>query len=197
MDNNKKHIEKLHKQIDINLGKGMGNEILNGFDDITGNETPDEIAKWATKLTERLEEKIDKEKLKHIREECACIKANKYSAYNKKYFPELRRMNPDNDNLYLKSIAEFMNKRGRCGKKVEYVNGEIISHFSFGKSCVCYVIKGGWKKPPSTTWCNCCVGTIKSIYQFVFDDKICNTDIVETFATGGKDCIFRTWYTKE
>lgn len=40
-----------------------------------------------------------------------------------------------------------------------------------------------------------CQGTLKSIYQFVFSEKECHMDIVETFATGGADCIFETWYT--
>jgi len=196
MDNAKKHIEKMHKYIDAKLGKGKGSELLAGFEEITGNESPKEIAKWAASLSKHLELNIDEKDLIEIREECACIKANKYSAYAKKYFPEIRKNNTDDEN-YLKAVAEFMNGRGRCGKKVEYVDGEIISHFGFGNKCVCYVIKGGWERPPSTTWCRCCCGTIKSIYQFVFPEKVCHIDIVETFATGGKDCVFRTWYAKK
>jgi hypothetical protein len=95
------------------------------------------------------------------------------------------------------AVVKFMNTRGRCGKKQVYINGEIISHFSFGKSCVCSVIKGGWEKPPSTTWCRWCAGSVKSIYQYVFENKICHIDIIETFVTGGKDCVFRTWYTNK
>jgi hypothetical protein len=195
MDNIKKHFDKLKKAIDIKLGKGKGIEILSEFDSLAGSETPDEIGRWANDVCSHLESTINTDDLVAIREECACIKANKYSAYNKKYFKELRAVHPNDDMAYLKAVAEFMNGRGRCGKKVEFVDEEIISHFGFGDSCVCYVIKGGWKKPPSKTWCRCCQGTLKSIYQFVFNDKICHMYIVETFATGGNDCVFSTWFT--
>ncbi|MDF2589299.1 MAG: hypothetical protein K0S41_3140 [Anaerocolumna sp.] len=193
MDNAKKHCEKLKKYINQYLGKGQADEILSGLDELTGEETPEQCAVWACKVNERLEKQIDSDILIQIREECACIKANKYSPYVK-YFKEIREKN-DNDEDYLKAIAEFLNGRGRCGKKVEYIDGKIFSHFEFGNSCVCYVIKGGWQKPPSKTWCRCCEGTLMSIYKLVFPEKKCNMDIVESFATDGKDCVFSTWYT--
>lgn len=195
MDNAKKHLIKLQKQIDTKLGPRKSDEIFDGLDDLTGDETPEEISKWAADITDRLEKSIKTDDLIQIREECACIKANKYSPYNKKHFKGIREKYPDDDEAYLRAVAEFLTGNGRCGKKVEYVNGKIISHFGFGNSCVCYVIKGGWEKPPSTTWCRCCQGTLKSIYQFVFSEKECHMDIAETFATGGADCIFETWYT--
>ena len=197
MDNAVKHFEKLHKQIDIQLGKGKADEILQGITELTGNESPEEIGKWAEQITEKLESSISNEKLISIREECACIKANKYSAYNKNHFPEIRKKYPDSDEEYIKAVAEFLNGRGRCGKIVEYVDGKIISHFGFGDSCVCYVIKGGWRKPPSATWCRCCQGTVKSILQYVFPDKKCNMAIIETFATGGTDCVFSASYSDD
>jgi len=192
MDNIKKHLEKLNKAIDVKLGKGNGLKILKKYENVTGNESPKEIAKIATSLSKQLEKNIDIKDLKEIREECACIKANKYSAYNKKYFPEIRAKFPNNDKKYLEAVVEFMNKSGRCGKKQELINNEIISHWCFGNKCVCYVTKGGWEKPSSITWCYCCCGTIKSIYKYVFPEKECNVDIIETFATGGTDCVFRT-----
>lgn len=196
MDNTLKHLEKLHKQVSLKLGKDQADKILDGLDYVTGEETPQEAAQWAGKVIERLESSIEEQDLIPIREECACIKANKYSAYNKKYFPQIREKYPD-DTEYMKAAAEFLNGRGRAGRIVEYKDGKFISHFSFGDGCVCYVIKGGWDKPPSTTWCRCCQGTLKSIFKFVFPEKVCHMDIIETFATGGKDCIFSVWYTDE
>lgn len=195
MDNAKKHLEKLQKQIELKLGYEQANKILIGLDLLTGEETSEQIGIWAEKVTKRLEEEIDEQNLISIREECACIKANKYCTYNKKYFPELREQFPD-DIEYMQAVAKFLNGRGRAGRIVEYIDGKFVSHFSFGDSCVCYVIKGGWRKPPSTTWCRCCQGTLKSIFQFVFPEKTCHMDIIETFATGGNDCIFSIWYTE-
>ncbi|WMJ88561.1 DUF6144 family protein [Anaerocolumna sp. MB42-C2] len=194
MDNAIKHLEKLHKQITLKFGKEQADKILTGLDYLSGEESSTQIAQWAEKLTKRLEESIEEQELISIREECACIKANKYSTYNTKYFKELRAKHQE-DIEYMQAVAEFLDGRGRAGRKVEYREGVFYSHFSFGNSCVCYVIKGGWKNPPSTTWCRCCQGTLKSIFQFVFPEKLCNMDIIETFATDGKDCIFKVWYT--
>jgi hypothetical protein len=196
MDNFKKHLEKTHKYIDAKLGKGKSAELLKEFDDISGNESPKEIAERATSLIKHLEKNIDGKTLIEIREECTCIKTNKYSKYAKEYFPELRKKYPK-DKDYLNAVAELMTKRQRCGKKVEAVNGELITHFSFSNQCCCYVIKGGWKKPPTKMWCRCCCGTVKSVYQFIFPEKECHVDIIETFAIGGKDCVFRAWFTEK
>lgn len=194
MENAVKHLEKLKKQITLKYGLEEANRILAGLDHLTGEETAEQIGVWAKELSQRLEKEIADPDLISIREECACIKANKYSVYNKKYFPELRANYPD-DTRYMQAVAEFLNGRGRAGRAVEYKNGKFISHFSFSNHCVCYVIKGGWDKPPSTTWCRCCQGSLKSIFQFVFPEKQCHIDIVETFATGGSDCVFSVWYT--
>ena len=197
MDDAVKHLEKLRKQIDLRLGKGKADEILRGMEALTEDESPEVIGKWAEKLTARLEEAIPDEDLIPIREECACIKANKYSAYNKKHFPEIRKKHADNDEEYMKAVAAFLSGKGRVGKTVEYADGKILAHFGFGNSCVCYVIRGGWGSPPSATWCRCCQGTVKSVLQYVFPDKKCHMDIIETFATGGRDCVFSAHYTDE
>jgi len=197
MDNAQKHLDKLRKQIDLRLGKGKADEVLQGVDALTGDETPAEIGQWAEKVTEKLEGSIAQEDLIPIREGCACIKANKYSAYNTKYFPQIREKHPDNDEEYLRAVAAFLNGRGRCGKVVEYADGKIICHFGFGHACVCYVTKGGWEKPTSTTWCRCCQGTVKSILQYVFPEKKCTMEIVETFATGGTDCVFSASFSDD
>jgi hypothetical protein len=196
LDNIKKHSERLVKQIDFFIGKGRGKEILTDLCDVTGEETPQECAKWANDVSKRLEDNINPEKLILIRQECACVKTNKYSAYNKKYFKELREDNADEMD-YLKDVTDFLNGRPRIGKKVEFIDGKIITHMGAGKTCGCFVTKNGWDKPASTTWCRCCQGTLYSIYQFVLPDKICHMDIIKTHATGGSDCVFSTWYAEK
>lgn len=190
----KKHHAALRTQIVKQVGKEKGMEVLTGIKEPTGEETPDERAKWASEVSECLEKSLDSEALVKVRQECACVKTNKYSAYNQKYFPAIRQANPDDED-YLKAVTEFLNGRPRIGKQVEYVDGKIITHMGEGKGCGCFVIKGGWEKPPTTTWCLCCQGTLFSVYQFIFPEKTCNMEIIETHATGGNDCVFATWYT--
>lgn len=196
LDNIKKHCERLVKQTDFYVGEGKGREILSDLYNVTGEETPQECAKWANDVISRLEDNIDSEKLILIRQECACVKTNKYSAYNKKYFKELRENNTD-ENEYLKAVANFLNGRPRIGQKVEFVDGKIITHMGIKNSCGCFTVKNGWDKPESITWCRCCQGTLYSVYQFVLPKKACHMDIVETHATDGSDCVFSTWYTEK
>ena len=190
MESTRKHLDKLRKQIDLRLGKGSADSILYGIAALPDDAPPSEVAAWAVQLSTVLEDAIPGADLIPIREECACIKANKYSTYNKQYFPALRAEHPEDDEAYLAAVASFLNGRGRIGKKVEYKDSKIVAAFGFGQSCVCTVIRGGWEKPPSATWCRCCQGTVKSILQFIFPDRECDMELVETFATGGSDCIF-------
>ena len=185
-----KHLEMMKRQINAHLGKGKADGILRGITAPPEDAPYEAVAQWAAALSARLESEIPEADLIPIREACACIKANKYSVYNKKYFPEIRAQHPTDDEAYLQAVAAFLNGRGRIGKRVSYADGRITASFGFGSSCVCTVIKGGWERPPSTIWCRCCQGTVKSLMQFVFPDRPCHIDIVETFATGGADCVF-------
>ncbi|HEX9933581.1 MAG TPA: hypothetical protein VGB38_00170, partial [bacterium] len=105
----------------------------------------------------------------------------------------LREKNPNEDD-YLKAVAAFLSGRPRIGKNVELKNKEIVTYLGERRNCGCFVVKGGWEKPPSKTWCRCCQGCLLSVYRFILPDKRCNMDIIKTLATGGKDCIFKTWF---
>ena len=188
-----KHHANMCKQIEKCVGKEQGRKVLAVIPSPTGSETPKERANWAVAVSRCLEEALTEEQVTAVRQECACVKTNKYSAYNQKYFPKLRQENPDDED-YLRAVAAFLSGRPRIGKRVEYVDGKLITSMGEGKQCGCLVIKGGWEKPPTTGWCRCCQGTLRSVYQFVFPEKECHMDIIQTHATGGEDCVFMTWY---
>lgn len=190
----RKHHATLREQIEKQAGKEKCSDVLAGLPTPTGEETPGQRAQWAAQVCECLESALDPNMVIQIRQQCACVKSNKYSAYNRKYFPQIREENPDDED-YLRGVAQFLSGRPRIGQSVEYTDGRLITRLGEGRGCGCFVIKGGWDKPPSTTWCRCCQGTLFSVYQFVFADKECHMDIVQTHATGGEDCVFSTWYT--
>ncbi|MFT4145170.1 MAG: hypothetical protein QM644_12005, partial [Mobilitalea sp.] len=116
----KKHYLILSKQVKKQVGNEKSLEILKNLQEPSGNENPQERAKWAFDVTECLEKSLETEDIIKIRQECACVKSNKYSAYNQKYFPEIREKN-SNKEIYLKAIAEFLSGRPRIGKQVEYL----------------------------------------------------------------------------
>lgn len=190
----KKHHASICKQIEKHVGKEKSIKILKDIPVPTGGENPQERAVWAAQVSDCLEHSLDKEQIVRVRQGCACVQTNKYSAYNKKYFPELRQTYSD-DEAYMKAVAAFLSGRPRIGAKVEYSDGKFTIYLGEGKSCGCFVIKGGWDKPTSTTWCYCCQGTLFSVLQFVYPTKICHMEIIESHATGGKDCVFSAWYT--
>ncbi|MCL2136844.1 MAG: hypothetical protein FWH40_04900 [Coriobacteriia bacterium] len=196
METTQKHLIRLRKQIDARLGKGSAETVLAGIEGLEDDmSSRTETADWVITLIDRLETSLSPDDFKTIREETACIKANKYSAYNKKYFPQIRDQYPDDDQAYLKAVAQFLDGRGRVGKLVEYQDGKLVCHFGFGDACACSIIKNSLVKPPSTSWCQCCQGSVKSILQFVYLDKKCTMRIVETFASGGKDCVFEASFS--
>ncbi|MFZ2781850.1 MAG: hypothetical protein WAZ99_01815 [Rectinemataceae bacterium] len=190
LDNTKKHFLKMQKQMSRVLGKERTETLLFDLSYVDGSETPAEAAAWATKLIRRLEENVEKETIIRIREECACVYTNKYSAYNKKYFKDIRDRSAD-ENSYLENIALFLGGRPRIGRKVEFIHGELFTYLGEGRKCGCFVVKKGWEKPPSATWCRCCQGSLLSVYRFILPEKKCRMDIVETLATGANDCVFR------
>ncbi len=188
----RKHYITLCRQIEKKVPKDR-RAMLADIPAPSGEETPEERAKWATEVSRLLECSLDPDTLADVRQACACVKTNRYSAYHQKYFPEIRRQHPD-DEAYLKAVAAFLNGRPRIGKKVEYRDGKLITSMGEEKGCGCFVIRGGWEKPPTTTWCLCCQGTLYSVYRFIFPEKVCRMAIVETHATGGSDCVFSAWY---
>lgn len=188
-----KHHQNMCKQIVRYTGPDRGRQIADAIPVPTGHETPQERANWAANVTICLEQSLSQEEVIAVRQECACVKTNKYSAYNQKYFPKLRRENP-NEQDYLRAVAAFLSGRPRIGKHVEYVGGKLITALGEDKHCGCLVMKGGWEKPPSATWCRCCQGTLFSLFQFVLPEKKCRMDIIKTHATGGDDCVFVTWF---
>ena len=73
----KQHLELLQNQIDLRLGVGKAAEILQGLDDLNGNETTQQCYEWALKTMERLDESVLIEYLIPIREGCACWQTKK------------------------------------------------------------------------------------------------------------------------
>ncbi len=190
----KKHHASICEQLEGCVGKEKSAEILMDIPAPSGEEAPPERAVWAAQVSSCLERSLDKEQIVQVRQGCSCVKANKYSLYNKKHFPQIRQAHPDEEE-YMQAVAAFLSGRPRIGAKVEYADGKFTTYLGERNGCGCLVVKGGWERPTSTTWCYCCQGALFSIYQFVFPEKACHMEIVETHATGGEDCIFSTWYT--
>ena len=114
-----------------------------------------------------------------------------------KKFSKLRTEHPNDDNAYLTAVAEHLTKNAaRCSDLIEYKDGKLITHlYKAGREkCTCGVFNKE-VKAPSKTWCYCCQGFLKNAYVYVFPEKECHMNTIETLAIGGANCIFETWFT--
>lgn len=192
-ENKQKHYLRLCKAMNKIIGQERASKLLPIIKPVEDEEDSEINFQWASLVSTTIENHLTTEEGIKIREQCSCITTRSKTSLIKK----LRdfRNTARNDSEYLAKIAEYLDGRGRCGKKVEYSNGKIYSHWQFGNQCVCHLSKGKWKKSPSLLWCECCKGSALSVFKQLFDNKECHSKIVETFALeGASDCVFEFWW---
>lgn len=193
MDDVSKASDRLNKAVRLALGKEKAAGLLPLLEPASDSDSPRNTYEWAERICRVLGEKVDEQTAVRIRENCSCIMSRNRTALVNR----LRglREGSASDGEYLQKVARELGRNGRCGKKVEYRDGRIYSHWQFGDRCVCHLSKGEWARPPSLLYCQCCKGSALSVYRPLFDDKVCCSEIVETFAMeNAKDCVFAFWW---
>ncbi len=193
MDTVTKAFDRLSKAATQALGKERAAELLPLLEPGPDCDLPSSTYAWADRACRVLSEKVDEKTAIQIRENCSCVMTRKRTAL----IDRLRALKEGSasDEEYLGKVAKALDRTGRCGKKVEFRDGRIYSHWQFGEKCVCHLSKGGWPKAPSLLYCQCCKGSALSVYRQLFDDKVCRSAIVESFAMdGAKDCVFAFWW---
>jgi len=181
-----RHYRVLDEQLKKHVDDKTRKEILENMDYVRDSSKQEIKATWAYEVTKRLDEKIDKETCIKIREGCACVLSNEKSIYAKE-FKKLRKIHK-NDDEYLNEVIKYLNNTKplrRCGE-VSRDEDKIISIIGRGK-CGCTVVREGLNQPISKTWCQCCKGSLLSVYKYVYNDKECEMDILRTVASGESD----------
>lgn len=192
-ENKYKHYLRLSRAMDKIIGKENASRLLPIIKPVEDEENAEVNFQWAALVSTTLEKHLTVEEGIKVREQCSCIMTRSNTGLIKK-LQDFRNTVHD-DNEYLVKVAEYLDGRGRCGKKVEYSDGKMYSHWQFGSQCVCHLSKGQWKKSPSLLWCECCKGSALSVFKRLFDDKECHSRIVETFALeSATDCVFEFWW---
>jgi hypothetical protein len=190
-----RHLRVLREQLEKHTDKDTQIKILSGMDYIKDGSNPDIKAEWANEIVKRLDENLDKETRIKIRENCACLKSNEKSVYAQT-FRRLRKQHID-DSEYLKAVVDYLNSTSplrRCGEVS--LDGDKINTIIARGHCECQVLKNGLKNPISVTWCHCCKGSILSVIKYIYPEKKCYMTIKETYASGGKICLFETAFEK-
>ena len=128
----------------------------------------------ARKLMERLDCSLNKDQVKRIRHSHVCN-------LTKAQVQEINELKAKHD-----SIEELLVAYG-CTKQND---GSYLVNWNNGK-CVCGLCRGLNKiEPISKTWCECCNGHVIKSYSWICGLPI-NSEIIETYASGGKTCAFR------
>jgi DNA integrity scanning protein DisA with diadenylate cyclase activity len=188
-----RHYRVLREQLEKFTDDITREKILNGMDYVKESSSPETKAQWAYEAVRRMDETLDSDTCIKIRENCTCLKSNENSIYAKT-FRKLRKQYKDEDN-YIDEVIKYLNDTKplrRCGK-VSRKGNRIFSVIGEGK-CSCPTIREGLKRPISVTWCHCCKGSLLSVYRYVFPDKTCKMEIIESVAAGGKTCKMVTMY---
>lgn len=188
-----RHYRVLAEQLANEVDADTRDLILAGMDYIRDGSEPEVKAQWAREMMERMDRTLDEDTRKRVRERCSCVSSNENSVYAKT-FRRLRRQYPL-DEEYVGQVVEYLNGTKpllRCGE-VTQLGSEIYSVIA-RERYECSVVGKGLSRPISRTWCECCKGSLLSVYRYVFPEKSCHMEILRTVATGARECRFVTRY---
>lgn len=169
-------------------------EILSGMDYVRDGAKPEVKAAWACEMMDRMDRLLEEPTRRRVREKCSCVFSNENSIYAKT-FRRLRKQYPSNEE-YLDQVVAYLNGTEpllRCGD-VERRGSELHSLIA-RKTCDCSAVGKGLTRPVSRTWCECCKGSLLSVYRYVFPEKDCRMEILRTVASGADECCFVTRYS--
>ncbi len=192
-----RHYRALARELGKQVDAETQAKLLGGMDYVTDRSTSRVKVAWAREMMGRMDELLDAETRIRVREGCACLLSNEKSIYAQT-FRKLRKLYPDDD-AYLDEVVKYLNATAplrRCGDVTR--DGDRIYSVIAREECACPVLKLGLREgqhePVSATWCHCSKGSLLSVYRYVFPEKTCQMEIVQTIATGGDECRFVTTY---
>jgi len=188
-----RHYRVLREQLEKFTDESTREKILNGMGYVKESSSPEVKAQWAYEVVKRMDAILDSDTCIKVRENCTCLKSNENSIYAKT-FRKISKQYMDEDS-YIDEVVKYLNDTKplcRCGN-VTRKGDRIFSVIAEGR-CGCPTIREGLKQPISVTWCHCCKGSLLSVYKYVFPDKTCRMEIIDSVAAGGNSCTMVTMY---
>lgn len=180
-----RRIAKLAEQLEIyKIDQEIIDQIMERGEDIRVKTTPEEKADWFKGAMNKMDELLDIETRRAVREGCAChqggIKARTCNKIAQEYESLEERIKAVSAKYYI------------CGIVTLKENGEIIScpdiNNRYYRKCVCLPEA---KEPISITYCYCCGGHFKHHLQTALGRKLDGTMVASALSSGGKEpCTF-------
>jgi hypothetical protein len=197
-----RHYRVLAEQLSEHVDAETLEAVLKDLDTIRPGSKPEQKVAWAREAMARLDALVAPETCIKIREGCACLLSNAKSIYARN-FRTLLKPYPD-DEAYLDAVVAYLNATAslrRCGE-VTREGERLISVIARG-ACACPVLHDGLQGPApyggtlSMTWCHCSKGSLLSVYEQVFPERVCEMEILSSVATGGSECAMAAWWRLE
>lgn len=177
-------IGRLAKQLEAaGVDKAKIDRIMDGGEDVLRKTSPEKKADWLRGAMLKMDEFLDVETRKTVREGCACCLGGKRLEIS-------RRIAKDNDSL--EDRIKAANETHYVGSIKMQENGEILAQFDFQEAAPyhCYCLPKA-KEPLSITYCFCCGGHVKHHLQTALGRKLDCTTLASALSTGGKKpCTF-------
>lgn len=171
---------QIYRSIKEVLGEDMAIKLFPEYSTLPDKMPPQEQVQLGKVIMNRMDELLDKDTLIEIRQKHCCNPS-------KQQILEINELKEKSSNLdeFFMEYSKYLSP-GYVKK-----DGDLLTvSFGFTK-CVCGMFRKLEKyEPISKTWCECCNGHVIKTYSMICD-KIVTSEIVETVASGGKDCIFK------
>lgn len=180
-----RRVAKLAEQLEMaKIDQKIIDQIMEGGEDIRGKSGLEEKADWFRGAMLKMDELLDIETRKAVREGCACHLGGIKSRTCTKIAQE-------NESLE-ERIKAVSAKKYICGSVTLKENGEIIACADpddrYYRKCVCLPEV---KKPLPITYCYCCGGHIKHHLQVALGHELEGTVVASPLSSGGKyPCTF-------
>ncbi len=175
-----RRVARLAEQLEIaEIDRKIIDRIMEGGEDIRGKSSLEEAANWFRGAMNKMDELLNMETRKAVREGCACHLGGIKERTCAKIVQE--------NESFEEKIRAVSAKKYICGNLTLKEDGEIIACADpddryYGK-CVCLP---GAKEPISITYCYCCQGHIKHHLQTALGCELEGGVIASPLSSGGK-----------
>ncbi len=159
--------------------------IMAGSERLRTGAKPELKADWYRGAIERMDSLLERMTRIRVREMCACS----LTPFRLKPMQRLRDANPKLDDFLV-----AVQKSRLMGAEVKRRGNKVRIRFGT-QWCVCHAIRAS-KEPVSITYCHCCKGHLMGLLQAAFGEPV-KMDVVETHISGGKDCRFVFYPTRQ
>ncbi len=171
---------QIYRSIKEVLEEDMVMKIFPEYDTLPDKMSAKEQAELGKVIMDRMDKLLDKKTIVKIRQMHTCNPSKEQVAK----INELK--------VKTKNLDEFLKEYSKFLAPGYVRKDENTLYVSFGlKKCVCGMFrKLQTYEHVSKTWCECCNGHVIKTYNMICD-KIESSEIMETIACGGNDCVFK------